>query len=1016
MKRHPFAVLVFLAAIAWVRAQDVTGYALGKERQYEQTSASAPALASRPYQFFTYLETGAGGLMGGTVTTPGAAVLNLSPEGPAAWGTGQSYLSQGGLDGDFPSGAYALKLDTVDDGTKTIMLSLSGDTYPPAPQILNFPAAQTVNPAADFTVVWSVPGGIDVNDFAQLQVFDTNGFTVFATPSFPTASNAANASAGSVIIPAGTFNTNQTYIATLLFGHASSVDSTSYGQGVVGYAVYAAQTQFTLTTAGVPDASQLILAKVGSYMQTTSAAPANNGYSLIAQVGDHDHGVNGAGLLLQGGASLALAYNGDQYELSDSYLSSAGLNADFPDGSYTFIVHGVHDGIRTVPLSLTGGGYPNVPQVQNFADAQAVNPSAPFTVVWSAAAGGASADYVSFQLQDGSGNTVVQSPELGRPDALTGGAASSFTIPANTLNPYTTYKGRLLFAHFSQVNTTSYGQGVTGYAGYAVQMQFSLVTAGTPDVTQLLVAKGIGYQQSGSSAPTLVSQPYLFMANVNESSELSNTISGANLLLPGGSSQSLAPGQGKFKLKGAYISEAGLNADFPDGTYTFTVHAIHDGQRTVPIQLTGDGYPNAPQILNFGAAQGVDPTTPFTVSWNSFAGGIATDYVSFQVMDGNGNTVVGTPGLGQPGALTGLSPASFTIPANTLNTNTAYTCQVIFAHIAQVNTTAYGQGVPAYAAYFAQIKVPLATVAPAAPPDVQRFGLVKGVEYRQTSPAAPSLVDGSPYVFNAFADSNGGLLLGGSLTLPNATVRQFVATNGNSPSLEGVFPTQAALDAAFPPGTYTVTLVTQNNGTQNSQLPLPAGAFPGAPEVLNFAACQAVDPHSNFTVNWSPFSGGRAGDYIQFDVETADGRNTLFQTPPPGQPGALNGTSTSAVIPAGTLATGETYTMRVLFATFLGESTNYTQGFSAYYSQTQATLTTTGVAVIPTLTLVSAGPNQWRLHANGAINQNYVIQFTTSLASPINWQGMVNFMGSPSGFDFVDGMVRPQNFYRVIQN
>ena len=87
---------------------------------------------------------------------------------------------------------------------------------------------------------------------------------------------------------------------------------------------------------------------------------------------------------------------------------------------------------------------------------------------------------------------------------------------------------------------------------------------------------------------------------------------------------------------------------------------------------------------------------------------------------------------------------------------------------------------------------------------------------------------------------------------------------------------------------------------------------------------------------------------------------------------------------------------------------------SACHSQTELILTTTGTAVAPTLTISRSGPSQWLLHANGIIGRNYVIESTTSLTSTATWQPMVNFVGSPSGFDFSDGVVRSQNFYRVL--
>jgi hypothetical protein len=174
-----------------------------------------------------------------------------------------------------------------------------------------------------------------------------------------------------------------------------------------------------------------------------------------------------------------------------------------------------------------------------------------------------------------------------------------------------------------------------------------------------------------------------------------------------------------------------------------------------------------------------------------------------------------------------------------------------------------------------------------------------------------------------------------------------------------------------------------------------------------------VNPAVDFTVNWNAFTGGGVNDFVQIQVTAPSADQPAFQTPQPGQTGSLDGTATSATIPANTLSPGETYQVRLLFGRFLGVSHTYALGLSGYFSQTELTLTTTGIAVAPTVTINQAGPFQWHLHANGINGQNYLIESTTSLVPPFSWQPMVNFNGSPAGFDFTDGVVHTQNFYRV---
>ena len=765
----------------------------------------------------------------------------------------------------------------------------------------------------------------------------------------------------------------------------------------------------TVQAAWAQDVTQIVLAKAVSYAQGNAGAPAlaSQPYQFMAQVRTQTGAVTGGSLLLPGGATLPLISNGDEIRAKASYLSPGGLNGDFPSGTYTFTINAIHDGTRTVSLNLSGDSYPNVPQAANFAESQAVNPAADFTVRWNNFTGGTSTDFVNMQVSDASGHTLFQSPNLGEPGALTGVSAPNFVIPAHTLNPNTHYTCRILFAHITRTDQTSYGQGVVSYAAYATSTEFPLTTTGVPDVDHLVLAKGLAYLQTSGGVTLVNGQSHDFQAQVKENS---GGVNSATLLLPSGVSESLQFDGDQFRLQAAYLSQGGLDGDFPDGSYTFTVHAAHDGTRTIPLLLTGDNYPAPPQASNFAAAQHVSPESPFTITWNAFAGGTASDFVSVNVNDETGNTILQSPDINAPGALNGTSPSSFTIPANTLNPNTTYICQILFAKIVQVNTTSYGGGVPAFAGYFALTSFQLSAVAP---PDVKRFGAVKGAIYRQTGPGSPTLVDGKPYVFNFFADGSSEFILGASLKLPNGSVIQVPSTNGQTPDFSAAYFTPAALNSDYPPGNYTITFNTTHNGTPTVILPFPAGNFPTAPQILNFAATQAVDPKSDFPVSWTALVGGTTNDYVQLTVSTQDGNNDLFKTPQPGEAGALNGTSTSAVIPANSLAQGQVYQLRVIIAKSIGFDASYALGFTSYFSQTELELNTTGTVVLPTIAINEISPNQWHLHANGAVGQNYVIEMATSLATPVNWQPMVNFTGSTVGFDFNDGVVRDRNFYRV---
>ncbi len=524
------------------------------------------------------------------------------------------------------------------------------------------------------------------------------------------------------------------------------------------------------------------------------------------------------------------------------------------------------------------------------------------------------------------------------------------------------------------------------------------------DVTGFTLLKSLSYTQSTAGLPLLVPTPYRFTASADT---IEGGLVSGSIGIPGSPELPLVPdGTTTWSASSSYRTQNALEADSPGGNYLIHFHTAHQGDKTLTFPFATGTFPNAPQIIDYQAAQGVLPTADFVATWTPFTGGKATDYVRLTVTTAEGQEVFKTRGYGKSGALNGTS-TSVTIPAGTLSPGLTYVARVMFARPSGQNTD-YGQGVTGTAAYYTETLFSIVTLAG---PDVKRLGVVKGTSYRQTGAGAPVLVDGTPYALQIFADASDGGLPSASVKLPTGTTQPFVSNDGDFGIL-ALYPSVAALDVAYPPGSYSITLNTAHNGTQVVTLPLPSSLFPNAPQWLNFAAAQGVDPTLAFPINWNPFIGGRTNDFIQIQINTPTG-DTVFESPQPGQPGALNGTATSATIPANSLSPGETYQASLLFARILGTSTSYSLGFSAYFSQTDASLVTTGSTVPPTLTVTQTGPSQWHLHANGLPGRNYLIESTSSLAPPYTWQPMVNFNGSSAGFDFTDGILHTQNFYRV---
>jgi hypothetical protein len=125
-----------------------------------------------------------------------------------------------------------------------------------------------------------------------------------------------------------------------------------------------------------------------------------------------------------------------------------------------------------------------------------------------------------------------------------------------------------------------------------------------------------------------------------------------------------------------------LNTIFPPGTYLFDV----SGQATSVNFAPGSALPNPPQLTNFDAAQGIDPTKDFELQWAPFTitGGVL-NFITAEIFDPNGTTVLKAPDPGCPGALEQTS-TSLVIPANTLTTNQAYRLSLVFIHATLLDT------------------------------------------------------------------------------------------------------------------------------------------------------------------------------------------------------------------------------------------------------------------------------------------------------------------------------------------
>jgi hypothetical protein len=195
-------------------------------------------------------------------------------------------------------------------------------------------------------------------------------------------------------------------------------------------------------------------------------------FNLFLDLGDGGS-ITSATVTTPGGTNLTMTADGDSsYHFSFSTDNLLELNTRHPSGTYTFNIATTHNGNLTIPLTLSGDTYPNVPRVSNYSAAQIINPNGNFTLTWDAFTGGTAGDFIQVSISDEFDNQVYDS---GSPGNGLDGTATQVTIPAGTLSAGKQYHAEVMFAKIVQ-NANSGSTG--GVAAYTKLTSFNMTTTG----------------------------------------------------------------------------------------------------------------------------------------------------------------------------------------------------------------------------------------------------------------------------------------------------------------------------------------------------------------------------------------------------------------------------------------------------------------------------------------------------------------------------------------------------------
>jgi len=207
-------------------------------------------------------------------------------------------------------------------------------------------------------------------------------------------------------------------------------------------------------------------------------------------------------------------------QVHDTYASQAALDAVYTNGDYTFAMATMDNGFQFPVLTMPVVVYPAAPLVSNFAAAQAVTPTSPFTLQWSNPPDATTNDTIWVFILDHNGATIFSTPNPATNSSIAlRGNATSVVVPTNTFQLGGNYAGVIIFTRATSVNTTAY-PGAVGLTLVSVQTVFFLAApSGVPVLSQ--PARG-SVTQFDFLLTGITGQNYTILASTNVALPMSN--------------------------------------------------------------------------------------------------------------------------------------------------------------------------------------------------------------------------------------------------------------------------------------------------------------------------------------------------------------------------------------------------------------------------------------------------------------------------------------------------------------
>jgi hypothetical protein len=252
--------------------QDVFSYTIEKAASYEQTTASPPVFAQNAAEFSArVVADNTNSVLYASVLAPNGALCTLTGQPPSF---SRTFSSAALLAGALPAGGFTVRLNTRNNGNQTNILSLSGDNYPGIPQIQNIDAAQFINPAVTFRVLWNIPT-VSADDVIDLVIYEGDQVTFRTGP--------MSGSTTGTDIPASTIRPGQNYRGMLRAFRPVTADLFTYPL-CAGYAGFSRKTSFPIQARTGPAPQPTILSELSgpNRFEFTFSSVRGQTYSIQA--------------------------------------------------------------------------------------------------------------------------------------------------------------------------------------------------------------------------------------------------------------------------------------------------------------------------------------------------------------------------------------------------------------------------------------------------------------------------------------------------------------------------------------------------------------------------------------------------------------------------------------------------------------------------------------------------------------------------------------------------------------